>query len=285
VSGKERGEGRGERGEGRGEREEGSGRRERRGETDCDSDVVHVTAGRDHVFARTKNGDTYCWGYNGDGQLGLGDLVSRTLPHKIKLPCQFTEVTCGGYLTFGITKNRELWITGRYTQNTFTRTEFSGVITVAAGLHHVMLVDSDGYLFGWGDNSSKQLGKLRDGAASSWELTKVGEGAGSAEEEGGIIALYCGSYHTMALCRSGALFMWGQVHLPSMVATTGDYTLPTPTKFRDYVFEIPRLRIIEELWVEIFQWIFLGRTEDESPFQILPVEVLFALVQQYFKYI
>jgi alpha-tubulin suppressor-like RCC1 family protein len=37
------------------------------------------------IYALMDNGDVYAWGYNGYGQLGLGDLNNRTFPTKIAM--------------------------------------------------------------------------------------------------------------------------------------------------------------------------------------------------------
>jgi hypothetical protein len=38
---------------------------------------VHLTAGSDHTCALLDDGSVKCWGQNGDGRLGLGDVEAR----------------------------------------------------------------------------------------------------------------------------------------------------------------------------------------------------------------
>ena len=45
--------------------------------------VVQVAAGLAHTVACTDSGDVYSWGWNADGQLGLGDDHSRAEPELV----------------------------------------------------------------------------------------------------------------------------------------------------------------------------------------------------------
>ena len=45
--------------------------------------VVGVAAGLAHTVACTDSGDVYSWGWNQDGQLGLGDDSSRGEPELL----------------------------------------------------------------------------------------------------------------------------------------------------------------------------------------------------------
>jgi alpha-tubulin suppressor-like RCC1 family protein len=44
-----------------------------------------VSAGEGHVAAVTQGGGVFCWGGNDHGQLGVGDLLERMTPTKVKL--------------------------------------------------------------------------------------------------------------------------------------------------------------------------------------------------------
>lgn len=44
---------------------------------------VDVAAGASHTCGIQVDGTLWCWGYNGDGQLGLGDTVDRELPTQV----------------------------------------------------------------------------------------------------------------------------------------------------------------------------------------------------------
>jgi alpha-tubulin suppressor-like RCC1 family protein len=58
--------------------------------------IADVVTGSNHSCARTSAGAVYCWGQNLDGQLGLGDLTSRSGPTLVPLPAAATVVIAGG---------------------------------------------------------------------------------------------------------------------------------------------------------------------------------------------
>ena len=45
--------------------------------------VTQVAAGLAHTVALTDSGDVYSWGWNADGQQGLGDDESRAEPELV----------------------------------------------------------------------------------------------------------------------------------------------------------------------------------------------------------
>ncbi|MBI0071909.1 MULTISPECIES: InlB B-repeat-containing protein [Bifidobacterium] len=83
----------------------------------------HVSAGYDYSLATGSDGNIYSWGDNSSGQLGRdtgGETTNQ--PDKANMP------------------------------DGITYTQFS------AGYRHILAMGSDGYLYGWGDDSSGQLG-------------------------------------------------------------------------------------------------------------------------------
>ena len=73
-----------------------------------------------YSLALSVSGRVYAWGWNGFGQLGLGDLQSRRLPTVIP--------------------------------------NLLGVRAIAAGEMHSLAIGKN-HLLGWGNNESGQLGK------------------------------------------------------------------------------------------------------------------------------
>jgi alpha-tubulin suppressor-like RCC1 family protein len=116
---------------------------------DAGSGAVAVSAGADHVCARTSAGVVWCWGYNYSGQLGDGTTTDSNVPVQV---------------------------TGLIAA--------SGAATISAGDYHSCAVTSTGVVKCWGDNRSGELG---DGstASSSVPVGVVGLTGAQAVAAGG----------------------------------------------------------------------------------------------------
>ena len=62
-----------------------------------------VDAGGFHTCAITPSAAVYCWGYNGDGQLGIGSQSNRNVPTPLAADLTFRQLSGGRYHTCGIT--------------------------------------------------------------------------------------------------------------------------------------------------------------------------------------
>lgn len=135
--------------------------------------VGRIKAGADISAAFIDTGRAFFWGCNNNGELGLGDVERRASPHVVPTP--------GGVM---------------YSQ-------------LALGATHVVGVNRNGELFGWGRNSNGQLGlayttpsELRPQLISSATSTDV-----AAIATGGFAYEYQG--HSVAVTGSGKVFTWG----------------------------------------------------------------------------
>ncbi|XP_031485128.1 ultraviolet-B receptor UVR8 isoform X2 [Nymphaea colorata] len=59
-----------------------------------------VSCGARHSAILTEEGDVFSWGWNKYGQLGLGDVIDRSIPSQVPLiDCHPTKVACGWWHT------------------------------------------------------------------------------------------------------------------------------------------------------------------------------------------
>jgi len=84
--------------------------------------MIDIGCCQNTSFALSCNGEVYCWGYNGNGQLGIGNCANQANPVKV------------------------------------TQLESHMIKKVACGFSHVFALSDEGQLFGWGSNSYGQLG-------------------------------------------------------------------------------------------------------------------------------
>ncbi|XP_039252770.1 RCC1 and BTB domain-containing protein 1-like isoform X2 [Styela clava] len=84
--------------------------------------IIHIACGQTSSLAVTDNGEVYSWGYNGNGQLGVGNNVNQTNP------CRIAAL-----------------------QNVV-------IVQVVCGYAHTLALSDEGIVYGWGANSYGQLG-------------------------------------------------------------------------------------------------------------------------------
>jgi len=138
------------------------------------SGVVAVFGGAEHTCAvkMEESGQSlYCWGLNGQGQLGLGDTHNRTTPERI----DFDDLG-------------------------------TGVSVVSLGAAHTCAAKSDGSLYCWGENRFGQLGLNKDDRERVLTPAPVFAGVMSS----GVAVVYAGGSHTCARSNDNALWCWGQ---------------------------------------------------------------------------
>jgi len=86
------------------------------------------------IAFKATDGSLWAWGYNGNGELGLGDTIDRQTPQLVA---------------------------GKY-------------IAIVAGGNHVLALKTDGTLWAWGDNSAGQLGINSSTTANLASPTQIG---------------------------------------------------------------------------------------------------------------
>lgn len=200
--------------------------------------ALTVAAAFFHTCALLDNHSVKCWGNNGDGQLGLGDVNSRgdgpgemgdNLP-TVDLGTGRTAVSlsAGGGHTCAVLDDASLkcWGYNQYAQLGQPNTANQGdganemgnnlpavdlgtghtVLTVSAGGGHTCAILDDKSVKCWGHNTDGQLG-LGDTlvhSATGDALPAVDLGTGRTAN-----ALSAGSLHTCALLNNNEIKCWG----------------------------------------------------------------------------
>ena len=76
--------------------------------------MTQISAGLAHCMALTSCGKVYCWGVNGDGQLGTGDLDERVEPSKVipdpklEIEEKIVAICCGRNSSFAVTEGGDV---------------------------------------------------------------------------------------------------------------------------------------------------------------------------------
>ncbi|MGH7497482.1 MAG: hypothetical protein ACREL3_01365, partial [Gemmatimonadales bacterium] len=194
-----------------------------------------IAAGRVHTCALDLSQHAWCWGYNGEGEVGPvapagpGSAVDTativpTLPLKTVVTgglhsCAVTTAgggLCWGYNAFGqlgdgtaTTSAVPQSVTGGLTFNTDPRVVFPSPDPdfplppgpyIAAGYDHTCAITAAGQTVCWGLNEDGQLG---DNTATQRAVPTTVAGGQS------FVAITAGLNHTCALTSAGSAFCWG----------------------------------------------------------------------------
>jgi alpha-tubulin suppressor-like RCC1 family protein len=175
------------------------------------SGITSISVGPAHTCAVTKAKTVLCWGQNGNGKLGTGDIADKTSPTLVKDLTGVKQVsasrlaTCalkddGTVYCFGANDFGQLGI-GSTTAATVP-TKVAGItdaIQISLGYTNGCAVTKSQALYCWGDNSNFQLGAEGPSTTSPVLVAEVGK----------IAKISVGSGHLCAKTATGTALCWG----------------------------------------------------------------------------
>lgn len=171
--------------------------------------VVDAAAGVGHSCAVTKAGDLYCWGENGDGQLGDGTTIRRTGAVRIDLGGPAKAVAARGVYSCALRRDGKVLCWGGKSFTGYARdalrpqaVDVAGVREVVVGDRHSCALVRGGRVWCWGKNREGQLG---DGTTTDRRRPVRAKGFGGA------VAISAGRQHSCALLKTGAVLCWGDL--------------------------------------------------------------------------
>jgi alpha-tubulin suppressor-like RCC1 family protein len=201
-----------------------------------------VSAGGFHTCATRSDSTLYCWGANGNGQLGVGDTTSRSTPTQVTVPATtgWSQVstgeldTCavrtdGSLYCWGINSVGQLGLGNTTEQHSPTQVpapwnppSSKTWTAVRLGWGHACALVSDSSLYCWGDNTNGRLGRGSVGGTfSSPQSVTVPSSTGWS-------SLGLGGDHSCALRSDSSLYCWGRNDYGQLGdGTTTDRSSPT----------------------------------------------------------
>jgi alpha-tubulin suppressor-like RCC1 family protein len=194
--------------------------------------VRQISAGFLHACAVLPDSTLWCWGTNGDGELGDGSTVSRsTAAPATLLGSTVASVACGNGFTCAVRTDGTLWCWGynfygelgdgttQSRPNPMQVTLGSSAAAVDAGSDHVCARLTDGTIRCWGHNYGGALGNgyTTDSAVPVAPLTPAGA----------FLQVSAGNGYTCAVRTDGSLWCWGYNGLGQLGdGTTSNSTVP-----------------------------------------------------------
>jgi alpha-tubulin suppressor-like RCC1 family protein len=178
---------------------------------------AQVSAGDQHSCGVRTGGTLWCWGDNGNGDLGNGSMYMSSLPVRVtdsaanqSATKTWSSVSAGSDYTCGIRTDGTLWCWGngafgvlginklgvfRHPQQVGSATDWTSVTT---GYADTCGIRSGGSLYCWGANGSGELGI---GDASERDTPQSVTGTWSS--------VAVGKTHTCGIQSDDSLFCWG----------------------------------------------------------------------------
>jgi alpha-tubulin suppressor-like RCC1 family protein len=199
-----------------------------------------VSAGGDHTCGIKTNNSLWCWGNDGDGQLGNGASGSQTSPFAVNDGgATWKMVSAGSGFTCGLKTNNSLWCWGRDSDEQLAdgagaTSQLSPVAasdggatwnSVSAGgftaAGFACGLKTDNTLWCWGDNLQGQLG---DGTSGTDRNVPTAVNDGGATWS----VVDTGGHNACAVKSNNSVWCWGD-DTDGQVGnggTTGDQTSP-----------------------------------------------------------
>ena len=190
------------------------------------SSFGRITAGEEHTCGLTDAGRAWCWGWNGDGQLGDNTFTSRPAPVAVLqgIPT-YLEIAAGGYHTCARAAGGHAWCWGNGQNGRLGTVGYGDRVTpgevrqgafryvdIAIGMAHGCGLSDDGQTRCWGWNGYGQIG---DGTSVSPDKTvAVHQGAAT------YASIISGDYHTCGRSAAGQTYCWGS-NLAGQLGTGG----------------------------------------------------------------
>ncbi|KAL9647319.1 hypothetical protein ABK040_011686 [Willaertia magna] len=234
---------------------------------ELNENIIQIESGLGHAMILTNFGNMFGIGWNGCGQLALGDLQNRRTFCKTKLPninSKVVKIACGSDHTVFLTKEGEIYVCGGNNQGqlgindtdkmrvelpvkVYFQKKMEPIKQIYCGLWFTIFLTSKNRIYVCGDNRYGQLGfeKLR----SSYKPIVLS----ALSQQYNISKISCGAFHTIVLTSDNELFAFGRNHYGQLgIGDQRNRSYPTKIKF----FEKNNI-VIESIQCGDFHTLFL----------------------------
>lgn len=213
-----------------------------------DKKFKQVSAGlTETVFAIDEYGISWGWGDNNWGQAGVGSKnVVVAEPARMVINVKFTQISASGNLAVALDTDGRIWIWGSYKRCGYDNkcseyiargleleeTFEKKFVKVSVGDKHVLALDSDGHVWGWGSNQEGQLVEEKAGG-EDWSPRNLFAGTEYADLV--FTDIYAGATSSMAVDSDGNTWQWGTGEAETGESADPGYDPGMPAANKNYV--------------------------------------------------
>lgn len=199
-------------------------------------DVLVGNSNGNSAWGVTESGDLYAWGFNTNGNLGLGDNINRSSP--VLVMSNINEIFASEFTFFAVAKDGNVYAWGANTggqlgDNTVVGKSTPTLIMSADDVRKIVctstttfLIKGNGDLYAWGANTNGQLG-LNDVVNRSTPTLVVGMPP-CVDLTLRIGALGGGGTRATALSASGQVYEWGGANVAYPMGTGSNVATSSP---------------------------------------------------------
>ena len=178
------------------------------------TDVKHVACGENHTVILKNDGTVWACGYNGSGQLGVGNYTNSSTFKQLNIT-DVREISVDYENTIALKNDGTVWGCGDnyYNQlaiasdsqyspyvSTIKNLGLSDVKSVSVGHQYIMIVKNDGTVWGCGYDEYKQLGTGRTESNVSISSFKQAVNVANAS------SIICGRSHSIIMTNDGKIY-------------------------------------------------------------------------------
>ena len=196
------------------------------------SQVRDVIASTNYSFLWMEDGTLYGVGNSQYLSLARGEGVYTT-HQRIDLPEKPAQVACGFGQVLVITEQGEVYAWGRNnkgqvgngsTRHTMTPTKLSlqNIVQVCGGAQFSLALDSEGRLWGWGDNEFHIISPSKEAYYTTPVLIDMGDIQ--------IASIEAGGYHAAVVDTEGRVWTWGKNDVFQLGYNTREKPVSQPTQ-------------------------------------------------------
>jgi len=198
--------------------------------------VAGAGAGPTNGFslAVRSDGVVFAWGYNGDGELGLGNTSTGPMsPTQIPSFPNVLSVAAGRNFSTAVKKDGTVWAWGANTHGQLGKGDnfpsssplqiagLANIVKVSAGSEHTLALRSDGAVFAWGFNPFGQIGN--GGVIDSLVPVQVAL-------PGAAIDIAASDDNSYAALADGSVYAWGYNQLGEIGDLSTVFLRSTPVR-------------------------------------------------------